>query len=197
MPYQEQTFELPALEGISQKQLDVHLALYRGYVKNLNILTQTLTDQLADPEKNAYALSEVKRRLAFEFDGMRMHEYYFSQWEKGKAELDANCAFATSLVRQWGSFDAFIAEFKAVGLMRGIGWTVLYFDSKAGLFHIAWVSDHEVGQLSGLPIILAMDMWEHAYMVDYAPAEKKNYIEAFFQNLNWVIVANRFTDACA
>ena len=197
MTYQEQVFELPELQGISQKQLDVHLALYKGYVKNLNLLNQTLADLMQDSEKNAYALSEVKRRLAFEFDGMRMHEHYFSQWERGTKELDANSALATSLVRQYGSFDAFLSEFKAVGMMRGIGWSTLYFDSKAGVFHTAWVADHEVGQLSGLSIILAMDMWEHAYMVDYVPADKKNYIDAFFSNLNWDVISSRFVDACA
>ncbi len=196
MLYQEQTFELPVLEGISPKQLEVHLKLYSGYVKNLNTLTQTIEELMKDSEKNAYALSEVKRRVPFEFDGMRMHEYYFTQWEKAKKELDANSALAASFTRQYGSIEKFLAEFKAVGMMRGIGWTVLYFDPKAGIFHTAWVGDHELGQLSGLPIILAMDMWEHAYMVDYMPADKKNYIEAFFANLNWNVIVARFAEAC-
>ena len=197
MQYQEQTFELPELSGISSKQLEVHLKLYQGYVKNLNTLNETLAFLMQDSAKNAYALAEVKRRLAFEFDGMRMHEYYFSQWEVGAKELGANTALAASIVRQWGSFEKFVLEFKAVGMMRGIGWTVLYFDAKAGEFHIAWVGDHELGQLSGLPIILAMDMWEHAYMVDYVPADKKLYLDAFFQNLNWESISARFTDSCA
>ena len=198
MTYQEQVFELPALEGISQKQLEVHLALYKGYVKNVNLLNATVAAYLkTEDEGGKYAVAEMRRRLGFEFDGMRMHEYYFSQWEKERRELDANSALAASLVRQYGSIDAFLAEFKTVGMMRGIGWSVLYFDEKAGMFHIVWVADHELGQLSGLPIILAMDMWEHAYMVDYTPADKKNYIEAFFKNLNWDTVVARFIEVSA
>lgn len=198
MTYNETTFDLPVLQGISPKQLEVHLALYKGYVKHVNLLMATVDAyKKTEDEGGKYAVSEMKRRLAFEFDGMRMHEYYFAQWEKGPQEPHAEAALVTSLVRQYGSFENFLADFKGVGMMRGIGWTVLYFDPKAGLFHTAWVGDHEFGQLSGLPIILAMDMWEHAYMVDYVPADKKNYIAAFFQNLNWGVIQSRFTEACA
>ncbi len=188
--YQEQKFDLPALEGISQKQLDVHLKLYGGYVKFLNTLLDVEKDLMKDAEKNAYALGEVHRRLPFEFDGMRMHEYYFSQWEKG-VNPDAS-RLQAALGAQHGSFETWLGHFKAVGMTRGIGWTILYFDPKVKKFHSAWVGDHELGQLAGLPVILAMDMWEHAYMVDYTPAEKKNYIEAFFKNLNWDVAEQRF-----
>lgn len=191
--YKEQTFNLPALSGISEKQLEVHLKLYGGYVKFLNTLLEVEKDLMKDTEKNAYALAEVHRRLPFEFDGMRMHEYYFAQWESG-ANTDAP-KLQEALASQYGSFDLWMAQFKAVGMMRGIGWTVLYADPKVGGFHSAWVGDHELGQLAGLPIILAMDMWEHAYMVDYTPAEKKQYIEAFFKNLNWSVPETRYLSA--
>lgn len=195
MEYQEQKFDLPALTGISPKQIEVHLKLYAGYVKFLNTLTATQTELMQESKKNAYALSEVTRRIGFEFDGMRMHEYYFAQWEKGPEAPKPEGALAQSLTRQYGSVENWLNEFKAVGMMRGIGWTVLYFDQKAGTFVNVWVGDHEVGQLAGLPIILAMDMWEHAYMVDYVPSDKKNYIEAFFANLNWSVLEDRFAQA--
>lgn len=194
MTYQEQTFNLPLLQGISQKQLEIHLKLYGGYVKFLNQLFAAKAELMKDSEKNAYALAEVHRRIPFEFDGMRMHEYYFSQWEKGPRPLDEKGALAASLARQFGSVGAWEGQFKSVGLMRGVGWTILYFDPKAGHFVNAWVGDHELGQLAGLPIILALDMWEHAFMVDYAPAEKKQYIEAFFKNLNWSVAEARFAE---
>lgn len=196
MTYQEQKFELPALTGISPKQLEVHLKLYAGYVKHVNVLNTVIEAyKKTEDEGGKYALSEVKRRLGFEFDGMRMHEHYFTQWEKGPSALAGNGALALALTRQYGSVDAFLAEFKAVGMMRGIGWAVLYFDPKAGQFHTAWVGDHEFGQLSGLPVILAMDMWEHAFMVDYVPADKSKYVEAFFVNLNWSVPEERFAQA--
>lgn len=188
--YQAKTFALPALDGISSKQIEVHLKLYQGYVTFLNKLEETLLELMKDSEKNAYALGEVQRRRGFEFDGMRMHEYYFSQLEGGAAAPSGR--LMDTLAAQYGSFDAFLSAFKATALMRGIGWSVLYYDKAASRFHIAWVSDHELGQLSALPIILALDMWEHAFMVDYVPAEKKNYVEAFFKNLNWTVPQARF-----
>ncbi len=190
--YQAKQFILPELTGISTKQLEVHLKLYQGYVTFLNTLESTLGELIKDSEKNAYALGEVKRRLAFEFDGMRMHEYYFEQFEGGPKSLTVGSALEKAAVAQFGSFEAMLTQFKSVGLMRGIGWTVLYYDQRGNTFHIAWVGDHELGQLSGLPIILAMDMWEHAYMVDYVPADKKKYIEAFVSNVNWEVCGNRF-----
>jgi Fe-Mn family superoxide dismutase len=189
--YQEQKFDIPSLQGISPKQLEVHLKLYAGYVKFVNHLQEVEADLMKDSEKNAYALGEVHRRLAFEFDGMRMHEFYFSQWEKGANALSGG-ALGTALSAQFGDLAKWEAHFKAVGMTRGIGWTVLYFDKKVNAFHNAWVGDHELGQLAGVPVIMAMDMWEHAYMVDYTPAEKKDYIEAFFKNLNWELMENRF-----
>lgn len=198
MQYQEQTFDLPALEGISQKQLEVHLKLYAGYVKHVNLLSSMVEAYKGtDDEGGKYGLAEVKRRLGFEFDGMRMHECYFSQWEKSSSALNESGALSSALAKQYGSIEAFLKEFKMVGMMRGIGWAVLYFDPKAGIFHIAWVGDHEFGQLSTLPIILTMDMWEHAYMVDYVPADKGQYVEAFFKNLNWSVCEERFAHASA
>ena len=192
MAYEATKFNLPELKGLSQKQLEVHLGLYAGYVKFLNTLEQVIADLKKDSEKNAYALSEVQRRRGFEFDGMRMHEYYFGGFENGFQEAQSS-SLVKALENQYGNFDNWIAEFKATGMMRGIGWAILYHDPIGKQFHNAWVTDHELGQLAGLPIILAMDMWEHAYMVDYVPSEKKNYIEAFFSNLSWQTLEERYT----
>lgn len=192
MAYQPQTFDLPALQGISPKQLEVHLKLYQGYVTFLNKLEEVKADLMKDTEKNAYALGEVNRRLGFEFDGMRMHEYYFSQWGKGAAPLATDSKLSQALAAQYGDLSKWENEFKAVGMTRGIGWTILYYDERGGRFFNAFVGDHELGQFVNTPVILAMDMWEHAYMVDYVPAEKKNYIDAFFQNLNWNVPQSRF-----
>ena len=196
MQYAAQKFTLPALDGISEKQLSVHLALYEGYVKHVNLLREQIRDlESMDKEKYAYAVTETRRRLGFEFCGMRLHEYYFSQWEGGGADASRASALANAVSEKYGSWDAFLAHFKTVGMSRGIGWTILYKDPHAETVHTAWVGDHEVGGLAGLPIILALDMWEHAYMVDYAPAEKKQYIEAFFKNIHWPLVEQRCANA--
>jgi superoxide dismutase, Fe-Mn family len=195
MTYTPRTFDLGELKGISKKQVEVHLALYEGYVKHTNLILSTIKElREQDAEKNAFVINELRRRLGFEFDGMRMHEYYFEQFEGHEKKPTESSALKDLAEQRYGSFDKFVAHIKEVAQTRGIGWVVVYFDSADRLIHTAWVSDHEVGQFAGLPIILAIDMWEHAFMIDYVPAEKKSYVEAFFENLSWSVVEKRFLE---
>ncbi len=195
MTYTPKKFALPKLEGISEKQLQVHLALYEGYVKHVNLVMATIAAyQQTDDEGGKYAIAELRRRLAFEFDGMRMHEYYFEQFE-GEKGGDPKSGLAGAAAEKYGSGEKFLAHIKEVAGTRGIGWVVVYYDPRAETLHTVFVGDHELGQLAGLPIILALDLWEHAYMVDYAPAEKKSYIDAFLANVNWTVVEKRFDEA--
>lgn len=190
--YEAKKFDLPELQGLSSKQVEAHLGLYEGYVKNINHLREQIADlSAADGEKYAYAIAELRRRLGFEFDGMRMHEYYFEQFEGSPTPITGGSALEQAVSEKYGSWDAFIEHFKTLGKTRGIGWTVLYQDVRGGTVHTAWVGDHELGQLAGLPVILAMDMWEHAFMVDYLPSEKGQYIDAFLKNVNWKVVEGR------
>lgn len=195
MIYPIKTFNIPVLEGLSEKQIKVHLGLYEGYVKNVNLLMEKIQKlKEADAEGNAYVIAELRRRFGFEFDGMRMHEYYFSQFEAKAATLNQDSALASAALEKYGE-QGLIAHMKEVAGSRGIGWVVVYSDPIAKTLHTVFVADHEVGQLAGLPVILALDLWEHAFMVDYVPGEKKNYIEAFFANLNWSVVEKRFEAA--
>ena len=192
MQYTEQQFNLPAMEGLSAKQIEVHLKLYAGYVKNVNAIMAKLEELKQDSEKNALALSELKRRFGFEFDGMRLHELYF---ETLGGDGQPVGELVDALAKQWGSFEAWANEFKAMGAIRGIGWVLLTYDPKGQMFHNVWVSDHELGHLATLPIIIAMDMWEHAFMVDYVPAQKGDYVAAFMKNLHWDKLSARFSTA--
>ena len=195
MTYTAKTFNLPALQGISDKQVKVHLALYEGYVKHTNLIMEKINAlKASDAEGNAYLIAELRRRFGFEFDGMRMHEYYFSQFEGGQTSLTAGSALEQAISRKYED-QGLEAHIREVAGTRGIGWVVVYADPSADTLHTVFVNDHELGQLAGLPIILALDLWEHAYMVDYVPAEKKNYIDAFFANLNWSVIEKRFDEA--
>lgn len=194
MEYKEQKFEPGELSGISAKQIEVHLGLYAGYVKHVNLIREKIAELESDKEKNAYLIAELRRRFSFEFDGMRMHEYYFEGFE-GEAMEISDGDLKNALSEKYGSMEAFIEHFKAVGMSRGIGWTTLYWDKKAKTPHVAWIGDHELGTLSGLPILIAMDMWEHAFMVDYVPSEKGKYVDAFLSNLNWSVVEKRFSNS--
>jgi len=196
MTYEEKKFNIPELKGLSAKQLEEHLKLYAGYVKHANLIREKIGElEQQGKEKNAYLIAELRRRFGFEFDGMRMHEYYFEEFEGGGTEASTAPSLNKVLEEQYNSFEGWLDGFKKTGMTRGIGWAILYYDDKIKGLHNVWVGDHELGQLAGLPIIIAMDMWEHAYMIDYAPSEKKEYIEAFFKNLNWNVVEKRFTNA--
>jgi superoxide dismutase, Fe-Mn family len=193
MEYQARSFALPAqLEGISPKSVEEHLGLYQGYVKNFNAQTALLAELLKDSEKNAHAISELVRRRSFEFGGMRLHEHYFAQWEGGAQALDPNSALGNALARQFGSSEAALAQVRQAGLMRGPGWSLLYFDKEAGQFHIGFSGEQHQGHFVTLPIVLALDVWEHAYILDYGAQGKGKYIDAFFKNLNWSVVEKRF-----
>lgn len=196
MQYTAKPYALPELAGLSQKQIDVHLALYQGYVKHTNLILEKIAKlREEDATENAYVINELRRRLGFEFDGMRMHEYYFDQLEGGRATPATEGAFATMTTQKYGNWDGFIGHLGEVAGTRGIGWVVVYYDRVMDTLHTAFVNDHELGQLSGLPIMLAIDLWEHAFMVDYVPAEKKTYVDAFLANVNWNVVEERAAKA--
>ena len=195
MQYIAKQFNLPTLNGLSEKQIKVHLALYEGYVKHVNLIMEKMEAVRAGTlELDPYIAAELRRRFAFEFDGMRMHEYYFAQFE-GEKGGNPSSALAKAAAEKYGSGENFLKHIRDVAGSRGIGWVVVYSDPRAKTIHTVFVTDHELGQLAGLPILLALDLWEHAYMVDYVPAEKKNYIDAFFANLNWSVVEKRFEEA--
>ena len=190
--FKTMTFNIPKLEGISEKNIEEHLKLYKGYVTNTNLILNKISEFKVDLEKNAYVLAELQRRFGFEFDGMRNHEYYFASLSDGKKEINKSGELYQKIEKEWGSFDNFLMHFKFVAITRGPGWTILYFDKMTDKLIISWIDEHHLGQLTGLSPILCLDMWEHAYYLDYIPAEKKKYIEAFFANLNWEAVEKNF-----
>jgi len=192
--FEEMKFNIPELKGISKKNIEEHLKLYAGYVKNANLITEKIGEYMADPEKNMFVLGELQRRFSFEFNGIRNHEYYFSYFEGGAKPLSANSKLKTAIENQAPSFDAWLGAFKTLAMTRGVGWAVLAWDHDAEQFLHIWVDEQHLGQLNGVCWILAIDMWEHAFVYDYPTSEKKKYVEAFFENLNWEVVEEYFTE---
>jgi Fe-Mn family superoxide dismutase len=194
MEFIEKKFNLPELKGISAKTIEEHLKLYAGYVKHSNLLLSKIDELAQDAEKNAYALGEVQRRFGFEYDGMRNHEVYFDSLSDGPSPITPGGELEKCIVYLWGSFDAWFNRFKSIALTRGVGWAMLYLDAKDHRLLNAYVEDHQLGQLVGCTPILALDMWEHAFVADYQPSGKKQYIEDFFANLNWKKVEENFNN---
>ena len=180
---------LIGMEGFSETLLKNHFTLYQGYVTNTNKLQELLNGKAknaADPE---YA--ELKRRYGFEFNGMRLHEYYFENLG-GKAPLEKPGSLAKKLAADFDSYDTWEQDFRATGAMRGIGWVVLYQDNVTGELFNQWINEHEVGHMAGCRPILVMDVFEHAFMIDYG-LKRADYIEAFFKNINWEVVEKRLS----
>lgn len=178
---------LVGMDGFSETLLKNHFTLYQGYVTNTNKLNELLSAKAKDATNPEYA--ELKRRYGFEFNGMRLHEYYFENLG-GKAPLDKSGSLARKLAETYGSYDNWEQDFKATGSMRGIGWTILYQDNVTGALFNQWINEHEVGHLAGCQPVLVMDVFEHAFMSDYG-LKRSDYIAAFFKNINWDAVEKR------
>lgn len=195
--YQVKEFNLSRLNGISDQTLEMHFKLYEGYVKETNRLTEAIAEILKDgrvDQEEMPAYSEFKRRLGFEYNGMVLHEYYFSNLKKDGGEDPArNSAFLKAVESSFGSYDLWKTDFTSVGKMRGVGWAICYLDPLHGQLSNHWITLHEVGNVSGFIPVLVMDVWEHAFLLDYKPAERPKYIEAFFSNLNWQTVEERLS----
>jgi len=193
--FEETKFNIGELKGISKKNIEEHLKLYAGYVKFTSLIWEKIVELSADAEKNAYMMGELHRRFGFEFNGMRNHEYYFKSLEGGAKDLPKNSKLKMAIEKDAPSFELWLSGFKSLAMTRGIGWAVVYYDKKTEQLVYAWVDEQHLGQLNGCEMVLALDMWEHAYVYDYPTSEKKKYIEAFFENLNWEVVEKNFTGA--
>ena len=196
MNYEKRTFELPDIKGISKEQLALHISLYEGYVTNVNTLMTQMNALAKLGDEFTYSVTELRRRLGFEWNGMRLHELYFGALEGGAKVLLADTKLFEALAKQYGSFSNWLEIFSKLSA-RGPGWALLNYDPVAKHFHHTWVADHEVGHLASLPVILAVDHWEHAYLVDYLPPDKGMYVQSYLNALNWEIISSRFDKAVA
>jgi Fe-Mn family superoxide dismutase len=193
--YKARTWDLSDLKGISNKTLEIHFKLYEGYVTNTNVLNEKIAELIKDgnldPTKSA-AFSELKRRFGFEYNGMVLHEYYFDNLTKnGSGDPSKDSAFYKAAEESFGSYEVWKADFINVGKMRGVGWAICYQDPQTKALSNHWINMHETGNVAGYKPILVMDVWEHAFILDYLPAERPKYIEAFFSNINWDAVNAR------
>ena len=190
--YTPKKWELSGLQGISDETLQIHFGLYEGYVKNTNLLNEQIAG-IRQAGKNAGAdpaYAELVRRLGWEFNGMRLHEYYFDNLAKAPRELGGG-KLHDLIGASFGSLDHFKKDFAAIGAMRGIGWAIAFHDKTANQLVNVWIGDHNINELAGCEPVLVMDLWEHAFFRDYKPAEKGKYIEAFMAHVDWSVCESR------
>jgi Fe-Mn family superoxide dismutase len=193
--YKPKQFNLSGLNGISDKTLDVHFKLYEGYVQETNRLNEKIAEILKDgkvDQEEMPAYSELTRRLGFEYNGMVLHELYFGNMKKGgSGDPQKNSSFHQACERSFDSYDIWKTDFVGVGKIRGVGWAICYQNPENRRLSNHWISLHEVGNVSGFAPVLVMDVWEHAFLLDYKPSERPKYIEAFFSNIDWTAVEQR------
>jgi Fe-Mn family superoxide dismutase len=195
-PYKQRSFELSGLTGISDQTLEVHFGLYAGYVKNTNLLNEQLVEMMQQGKAGSPAYAELTRRLGFEYNGMVLHEYYFGNMRRGGGgDISSSSALGRALGESFGDLETWKKDFIAIGGMRGVGWAVTYLDPVTGRLSNHWITLHEDGNVAGFRPIVVMDVWEHAFMLDYKPADRPKYIESFLANLDVDTAENRLSGA--
>ena len=192
MNYEIKKFEnLSGVEGFSERILKNHFTLYEGYVNNTNKFNDILVGLEKENKFFTPEFAELNRRFGWEWNGMRLHELYFGNIIKSGTVLEENSKIYKQIVKEWGSFELWEKDFKSMGAMRGIGWVILYYDREAGRLFNVWINEHDTGHFSGAAPLLVVDVFEHAYMLDYG-LKRADYIEAFFKNIDWNVVEGRF-----
>jgi Fe-Mn family superoxide dismutase len=186
-----ESFQIPELKGISARNIHEHLELYQGYVKSANRIIKRVRELTKDDD-HLYELSLLQRRFAYEHAGLTHHEMFFEQFVGGPTACAESGPFLKQVAKEFGDFDSLTACLKGIAMTRGVGWVMLYSCPDTGHLIPHWIDEHHIGVLSGLRPILALDMWEHAFVYDYATSEKEKYIDALFQNLSWQKVEMRF-----
>jgi len=180
---------LIGMEGFGETLLNNHFTLYQGYVTNTNKLLDSVAAMLKEGKIATPEYAELKRRMGFEFNGMRLHEYYFENLG-GEGALDKSGKLGKKLAEEFGSYEDWEKDFRGTATMRGIGWSILYQDNLTGMLLNQWINEHETGHPAGCAPLLVLDVFEHAFMIDYG-LKRADYIEAFFKNINWGVVESR------
>lgn len=190
MAYQAMDFTyLFGMPGFSDALLRNHLDLYQGYVNHTNKAIETLDRLEKENKADSLEFQELARHLGWEFDGMRLHEFYFSNLG-GTGNTNEAGELKAYIAGQFGSYESWEREFRAFGAVRSVGWVILYQDSLTGRLLNLWINEHDKGHAAGCMPILVMDCWEHAYMLDYG-IKRAGYIDSFFRNVNWPQVQTR------
>jgi len=192
MAYEAKNFEsLLGAEGFSDQLLQNHFTLYKGYVTNTNKVSDLLSALVKEGKAGTPEYAELKRRFGWEFNGLRLHELYFGNMKKGGEAIQKGSKLAGLIGEQFGSYENWEADFRGTSAMRGVGWVVLCYDRIGNRLFNVWVNEHDAGHLTGAVPLLVLDVFEHAFMLDYG-LKRADYIAAFFKAIDWSTVTSRF-----
>lgn len=190
-PFTARKFDFSNVEGLSDRALDVHRSLYEGYVKETNALLPFIYGHV--PEAGAaerLRRDGLVRRFAFEYNGMVLHELFFEALRGRSDPPPANGAFAQAAMRSFGNFDAWQDDVRNLAQTRGIGWVITSLTGEGRLTN-AWIDEHSHGVPAKWTPIAAFDLWEHAYLIDFKPTDRLQYLKTLFDNIDWRVVDAR------
>jgi len=182
-------FSPSSLKGLSSRLIESHWSNnYGGSVRALNEVNKRLNALLDQPDLPAYVYNDLKREHLMRTGSVVLHELYFANLGGGG---DAPALLRSAIGASFGSFERWETEFRriAAGLGGGSGWVVLGFNRHLRALENYWMADHMHGPVTTEPV-LVLDMYEHSYHLDYGAAAAR-YVDAFFANINWEVVAAR------
>jgi superoxide dismutase, Fe-Mn family len=192
----ERPFAFGNVSGISRGALDLHVGLYHGYVRQVAMLQRQadilLHDSSSEPAVQMRRESVVQR-LAFELNGMLLHELFFEQLDGQPSDPGAvsGSAFQYAINASFPSLDAWRMNVISLSQTRGIGWVITSRDPGSGLLGNYWIGEHHIGVPLGHQPIAVFDLWEHAYLPDHADGSRKEYMSTLFRNLDWSVLDQR------
>jgi Fe-Mn family superoxide dismutase len=187
--YEPREFDLKGVQGLSPRAIELHLGLYRGYVEQVNRHLGQIREKPGEAGKATY--DARARSLAFEWNGMVLHEIFFDALRGPGRTLDEEGVFAEALDESFGGFDAWKKDLAAMAAVRGVGWVATVRDPETSSTFNVWLDEHQLGTPAGVQTLFVLDLWEHAWLLDYAPARKPEYVQTILANVDWSVIESR------
>jgi len=190
--YQVRPFDLSGVQGLSKKAIDLHLGLYKTYVEQLNNLLEQSPERTAGAEP--LTLDGYNRRFAFEYNGVALHQLFFEQLAGKHRQPRSDGVFLEAL-QDYGDFAGWKSSIEALAKTRGVGWVLTLRERGAERLHNCWIDLHQLSLPANCEIVFALDLWEHAYMIDFSPAQRADYVKIILDNVDWPVLDQRFAPA--
>jgi superoxide dismutase, Fe-Mn family len=193
--YEVRPFDLSGVQGLSKKAIDLHLGLYKTYVEQLNKLLEQSPQRAGAAAP--LALDGYNRRFAFEYNGVALHELFFEQLAGKRRQPQSDGDFTEALHQDFGDFAGWKASVEALAKTRGVGWVLTVRERGQERLHNCWIDLHHLSLPANCEVVFALDLWEHAYMIDFTPAQRADYVKIIFDNVDWPVVEQRLVPAGA
>jgi Fe-Mn family superoxide dismutase len=192
MAFEIRSFNLRDVKGLSQAALNLHLDLYHGYVEQVNTLLEVLQPHESPSRTPALTREAAVRRFPFEYNGMVLHELFFEQLSgsKGRPPHEQG-PLGQAVGHAFGGFDGWREDFERLAATRGVGWVMTVRERTGGTLYNTWIDEHQWGTTAGTDVIFLLDVWEHAYLLDFSPKQRSDYLQAVFDNVDWSVVESR------